>query len=188
MCQYWDNYYRTRSHLDPSPFAISVEHLVGDRVLDLGCGDGRDCMFFADNRAVIAVDQSFWALLSFRHPHIQRVQLDIVQDIMEVCYLVSCVDTVYTRFFLHAIAYSNQHLVIDELFSCLAIGQQILLECRSSQGEVPDDTHPRWLVESDMLRFYLNRHNIEHEMVERCGLATVKNEDPVMIRVIGCKK
>jgi tellurite methyltransferase len=39
----------------PSDFALEVARLVrpGDYVLDLGCGEGRDCVFFAGRGAVV---------------------------------------------------------------------------------------------------------------------------------------
>ena len=48
---YWNQYYQNRiCSTDPSPFARYVATLVdpGKTLVDLGCGNGRDALFFAD--------------------------------------------------------------------------------------------------------------------------------------------
>src|SRR5215213_6367505 len=61
---YWDEYYAARSTMVrrlPSQFAVFVAgELEGrHRIIELGCGNGRDSMFFASHgHEVVAVDAS----------------------------------------------------------------------------------------------------------------------------------
>ena len=59
---YWDQYYRNQiCSTQPSPFAQYVATLVepGKTLIDLGCGNGRDSLFFAkQGMQVVAIDLS----------------------------------------------------------------------------------------------------------------------------------
>ena len=60
--KYWDNYYQSNSEpFNPSSFAYEVLKSVKNEnsLIDIGCGNGRDSIFFADHKLnVLGVDQS----------------------------------------------------------------------------------------------------------------------------------
>ena len=59
---YWNKYYSKKLGVqEPSSFAVYALKMMsdGDSILELGCGNGRDSFFFADNGIqVFALDQS----------------------------------------------------------------------------------------------------------------------------------
>jgi cyclopropane fatty-acyl-phospholipid synthase-like methyltransferase len=64
---YWDAYYATegRGSIIPSQFAafVASEYLAGHQVVEFGCGNGRDALFFAGlGSKVLGVDGSASAI------------------------------------------------------------------------------------------------------------------------------
>jgi len=51
--KYWTNYYKNHKHaFEPSLFSKSIIQFLneGDSLIDLGCGNGRDTIYFADKK------------------------------------------------------------------------------------------------------------------------------------------
>ena len=67
---YWNTYYNKKLELDyPSNFARDIVKNLkkGSVLIDLGCGNGRDSLFFAENGLnVIAIDMSEAAITKLR--------------------------------------------------------------------------------------------------------------------------
>ena len=114
--EYWDDYYAARAtpvRKLPSQFAAFVAGELDrpHRVIELGCGDGRDAMFFASyGHEVIGVDASHTAVEACRllaETLGERASF-IVADIEEAG-LADRIRgdggprVVYARFFVHAI-------------------------------------------------------------------------------------
>ena len=201
---YWNTYYINHPDNPPSAFAQTVVKRIGSRVLDLGCGNGRDSLLFAQSSKVVAVDNATQALLSLQIARnafnsmfdtdylglpldIQTVHIDIITQKHILEPIVQHVSSIYTRFLLHTIPHEHQGALLDLLFNNMRKGAYIFIECRSDNGVSPDDTHARWLVSKDMVKHYLKKYQIEYMLCEECGLAPTDNEDPLIIRIIGMK-
>ena len=65
--EYWNTFYSLRKGVNlPSEFAKSLVGKFihrGDRILELGCGNGRDTIFFASKECpIVGIDQSAVAI------------------------------------------------------------------------------------------------------------------------------
>lgn len=192
MNNYWDQYYSDHMIQKASDFGLYVHKQIehGTTILDLGCGDGRDSKYFMDKARVIAIDQSKVALqaLAQRFVSIVVLPIDVCENTWVLPPIVKMVDVIYSRFFLHAINYRMQHKILDTLLWSMIPGQTLYLECRSSEGVLPDNTHLRWPVVCDTILFYLQRHGLEYDLREAYGLAKTDKEDPLIIRLEAWKK
>ena len=61
--EYWDNFYKKFSVTEPSPFAEWLMSFMedkiekGDTIFELGCGNGRDAIYFCNmGFSILAVD------------------------------------------------------------------------------------------------------------------------------------
>ena len=160
--------------MEPSNFAKSL-NLQGKNILDMGCGNGRDSMFFARNNAVMGLDLFIEEIQDYRNPTWFRSN---IEDFIRLN--TDEFDTLYARFLFHAIDAELQHNILKWAFKNV---KDVYIECRSSKGKQPDDTHDRRLINS---RWLLREciwigYNIRY-FEENTGFAKYKEEDPVIIR------
>jgi tellurite methyltransferase len=150
---YWDEFYRNHHLGDtPSPFAVFViNNFFGYKsVIDFGCGNGRDSIFFAKNNyRVVGIDYSQEAIvgckslstnLGFDNTTIfERID---VKDQMKVENLlekeVKCLKPTifYGRFFLHAIDSMREQVFMEMIQSYLRNSDILCLEFRTTLDEL----------------------------------------------------
>lgn len=129
---YWDQkWQRTAKEFKPNPFAMEAVRrispsgdLKGLALLDLGCGDGKDSLFFAEHGAdVVAVDISEKALQSIkeRNPNIAAKQ----QNLQQLNLPHQTFDVIYAHLSLHYFTDVKTAEIIDTLR--LALKSQGLL-------------------------------------------------------------
>ena len=206
--EYWDQYY-SRQHpsiIGSTTFARFCAELMapGSAVFELGCGNGRDALFFAElGHRVTACDRSSVAIRNlkaaldereFAHPPTLVVgEMGALPPAREL-------DVVYSRFTLHAVSKREASHALGWAFANLRPGGRLFAEARSVRGslygkgeEVARDT---FLFNSHTRRF-LRRDELVDELtglgfaidecIEAAGLAVHKDDDPVVIRVIARK-
>lgn len=167
---YWKKFY-SRSHtLNPSPFVEWAGSIKGLRVIDFGCGNGRDTYHLLRNNDVIGVD-----------PCAPEGPLFVRSTIEEFLETKPFAEVAYCRFLFHACEKSTQDAILDwAKFN----GAKLYAEFRSDK-DTPPPGHDRRLINgSEFLKDLLERgfHIVFYE--ERIGLAKFENEDPMIIRVI----
>ena len=210
---YWNAFYAGR-HPDlenPSSFARLALTRVepGSLMFELGCGNGRDALFFAGQGVrMVACDRSTTAIETlsarsdlgkFRHPprflHADFAELARVYDTSH-----EPLDAVYSRFTLHAIPVEIQHAALSWSAVHLRAGGLLLVEVRSvagslyGQGEQVErdafihDGHYRRFLRQGELRLELEGLGLEIvEATESAGVAVYKDDDPVVIRLTARK-
>ena len=193
--EYWDSFYssKTASQLDaPSQFAVFVNGEIDARVpiVDIGCGTGRDALFFASRgKEVLGVDGSGQAVelctskaVALGYGHAQFLHADINAPDTEERLLgqLSGHAALYARFFVHAITDSAE----DRLFTLAkqVIGDSVLaVEFRTAR-----DSHQAKVTPTHFRRFvnpfdFINRaasHDLMVEyFVEGFGFAKFKDDD-----------
>jgi SAM-dependent methyltransferase len=206
---YWDQFY-AKPHpelQDPSPFArFCLAHTAGDSVLvELGCGNGRDALFFARNGlTVTAYDQSTTAIERLRGvasssdvwvvaPRfiVKRFE-DLVDD--------GRCDVVYSRFTLHTVDAPVASQTLRWAFRNLRPAGQIFIEARTvkddlyARGEPAGrdafihDGHYRRFIRTEELSAELEDIGfVVDELVEADGLATFGADDPVVVRAVASR-
>lgn len=201
---FWECYYK--QHLaprDPSTFAkfYGEQCKVGEKLLELGCGNGRDCIYFASlGLDVTAVEQAAEAVKEIMEKQIPQLKVTaddfVTSDVMSA----ATYQHVYSRFTIHAIVEAEEDLLLKSIYNTLIPGGKLAVEVRSTkdplygQGEeiAPDtyvcDGHARRFIHAERflnklkaLGFTIDFH------VEQAGLAIYKDSDPVVLRVVAKK-
>lgn len=199
---HWSEYYSSgAAPAKPSPFAEFVQSSLDSpvKLLEVGCGNGRDASFFAGQGHVVsALDPSASAIdacrVADRNGEINYLQ-GTLPEVVNV--LPNDFDVVYSRFAIHAMTLPEEERLLASLSSVLAPGARVFIECRSindpmaAQGEVVSQTerisgHYRRFIVKDELEARLRSNGFKiNAIVESSGLAVFGSEDPVVIRVEG---
>ena len=201
---YWDKYYATsttRRRPLPSQFAAFVAgELTGpSRVIELGCGAGRDAIFFAANgHQVIGVDASEQAVARCR---VLAGDLDedarFIAAAIDDAQLPGTLGTspdpvvVYARFFVHAITDEEEVHFLDLAASVTNPGDLLAVEYRTvrdSSGSKVTGRHYRRFVRPSLFQNRALARGFEVTYsVEGFGFAKYKSDDAYVARTIFVK-
>ena len=194
--QYWDSYYSgNRTDIsEPSGFAkFTMEQVqangspVGRKLIDLGCGNGRDSMYFCKSGLMVtAVDSSISAIKSIdeRQMPIFAVCNDFVNT-----RALACVDYdyCYARWSIHAITQVQQNELIPNIYHGLKDGGLLFIEVRTvndvkyGQGE-PLGEH-EYFFDAHYRRFIVASELIDQ--LEDEGFTIVNSEESDTFSVVG---
>ncbi len=146
---YWDAFYATgrmpplpSSMFSPSPFARELIANVFNpyakplRIIELGCGNGRDANYFAANgHAVVAIDRSRVAIDQaklYAPVAVRYVRMD-VGDLDAMDPFPPPVDVVYARWLFHAVSPMTQTRILQWAKATLGDGGVIAIEARTTE-------------------------------------------------------
>lgn len=158
---YWKNIYSKQSEGErPSLFAqyiVETYQIEGKSLIELGCGNGRDAIFFANANAgqVTAIDQcdNIIELLNRRFQQVGNLQfkcLDFTNLDDTEKY-----DIVYSRFTLHSISKTQEEKVLRWAYRNLNENGILCIEVRGQKNEIYKVGLP---VEGEPDAFILNDH------------------------------
>jgi len=202
---YWSHFYATSRNLGPSAFAEWVDALglSFGAVVDLGCGDGRDTIFWAAQERcsgrVLGIDQSATAIERGK----ARADASgtgeaqfLTLDIGEADWSSSAREMLwrsestlfYMRFLLHAIPAWAQDTLLKGVRALCSEGDYVAMEFRTTN----DSTLPKTFPEH--FRRYQASSVVVEEMrelgfnlvksVEGFGLSPFQGEDPHLCRLV----
>jgi SAM-dependent methyltransferase len=205
--QYWNSFYNSeaaRRLAIPSQFAAFVagELQGGEFITELGCGTGRDALFFSSiGYPVIAFDASDQAIAhctqaaarrgvnarfecaSVGSPHLHQL-------LQEALSTASTTDVfIYTRFFLHAITEELEDKLLD-LVGHLAVNRRMRFaaEFRTHRDTaLPKTTsshYRRFIDPTDLLSKVGRRGFTVDYFVEGFGYAKYKDDDAHVARLV----
>lgn len=206
--EYWSEYYST--HQKPTDASTFAEFVIdkmeeGKTLVELGCGNGRDSVFFSKNGIkVVAVDQVDDEI-AFLNENYANENLCFVCD--DFTNLVESTDEkikntnfdyIYSRFTFHSIKLEQENRTLDWISNNLK-GGLFFLEVRSlndpmfKQGKALSDTenfttHYRRYM--DLNQFIAKLENLGFEIlfkIEDKDLAPYKDDNPYVIRIIAKK-
>lgn len=203
--EYWNHFYENNLDIEyPSLFAQNIVNMLvkGRNLLELGCGNGRDSFFFAENGInVTAIDASDRV--------IDRLQkINALGNLCFVCddfvcspaIFVGQFDYCYSRFSLHAINEDQEDEVIRNVYQVLKIRGQFFIEVRSVNDEIyglgdkiAENTymyqgHFRRFIVKDKLEKKLRRVGFRITYSEeKTGFAPLGESNPPIIRIIVTK-
>jgi SAM-dependent methyltransferase len=202
--KYWDAFYsqqRQRVPKGPSPFARWVQERHGSTrpLVDVGCGTGRDALWFASRgRHVTGLDYNLGVLRRAGNRAARR-ELDTE------FHLVNLYDTraaltwgailahrdepcdVYARFTLHALTEPGQHNLMRLASMALRRGGRLYLEFRTPQDAVLPHVfaHKRHYLSAEEAReLVVQAGGRVLDVVTGQGLAPYEDEDPVVCRMV----
>lgn len=138
---YWNKYYAERvatseSRVKPSLFADAMLHKYmekGRHLVELGCGNGRDSLYFAKNGLnVTGIDASKVAIDELRQKNSLDNCVFICDDFVsaESIYQIQY-DYCYSRFTLHAINEQQETQILKKAYEMLKEGGYLFIEARS---------------------------------------------------------
>ena len=195
---YWDAVYHTSAvPLIPSQFAaFCLNEFKAEEVsvLELGCGNGRDTIFFArHNLDVTAVDASDEGIKN--NPSVkEKLNLNFIQaDLSGSCDHVfnRNFNIVYSRFFFHSIDYDTEQNIFQKLERYAQPETRCFFEFRTEKDEGIKKVAPKHF------RRFVNAENFCNNLssagfridykIEGFGYAKYQDEDAHVCRVVASK-
>jgi tellurite methyltransferase len=205
--EYWENFYKMRNEdLKPSLFAKYVRKnfaVEGNSLIELGCGNGRDAIFFAgEGLNVYAVDQceneikfltSEYEL--FRNLVFRAADFSNLKD-------GNLVDIIYSRFTLHAISKEQESRTLAWAYKNLNKNGYFCIEVRGQKnelyklGEKVKNENDTYLYNNHCRRFLnfetlcISIKQLGFSIIvaaEEKGFAPFAGEDETYIRIIAEK-
>jgi SAM-dependent methyltransferase len=198
---YWEEYYSARSapvRRLPSQFATFVAGELDrpHRVIELGCGDGRDALFFASyGHEVVGVDASHAAIeVCRRAASALGEAAQFVVSRIEEPDLAARVRgaggprVVYARFFLHAITEPEEETLLDLASAIAGAGDLLAVEYRtvrdSSGAKVTAKHYRRFVLPASFEARALARGFDVVYAVEGFGFAKYRQDDAYVARTL----
>lgn len=205
---YWNQYYNSgKAPIEASNFAEYVlkNYLKPScRLLELGCGNGRDSLYFGANGIqVIGIDSSEQVISQLKNSSEENV-LFVCDDFTKTNVLYQQqFDYCYSRFTLHAISLRQEEYVLRNVWDSLKKGENsgfFFIEVRSvnddiyGKGEkVAEDSY----IFDGHFRRFIRREELEERLrgngfeivtsEEKKGFAVYKTQDPLVIRIVAKK-
>lgn len=204
--RYWTKYYKIhRENSIPSDFAQYCTDKYfraskGLKLLELGCGNGRDSIYFAKKGLnILGLD-----IVKEEINYLNRKYSN--KKLVFKCYDFTTFkkknyyDYIYSRFTIHTISEEQELLTLKNSYENLKENGILLIEARSikdemfkkskkiSETEGETDHYRRFLVYEKFIDKIRNQGFDIIESTEAQGLAVYKNENPFIIRVIAIKK
>lgn len=203
--QYWDNYYKISPPvMEPSSFAVEMknEHIKQGTLLELGCGNGRDCIYFSkEGLQVTAIDSSEFTIDNLKVTHPQSGVNFIADDFVNSKVLTEVqYDYIYSRFTVHSISEQQQDVLFKNIYNSLKTNGLFMIEVRSVLDElfgkgIPVERnayifndHYRRFIELKELTCSLTTLGFTIIFSQQSkDLAIYKSENPIVIRLIAKK-
>jgi len=191
--EYWDNFYQKNdAPNEPSGFAKdSIAEFPSDsRILELGCGNGRDSLFFAQNGfKVFACDQSDQSIAKLKSQHPLNPTF-FVEDIINFGKKLHDINIIYCRFVLHAISEDDLDKLLTWVYDFLPEEGLFISESRSDKSSLEETgkhfkPHFRRLLnKNDISDNLVDKGFLIKSLVEADNLANYKDENPFVIRLV----
>ena len=204
---YWEKYYNRKKKIDigfndPSGFGTFILDYLGksySRIIELGCGNGRDSIYFAENeKTVLAIDQCKNTI-----SELKKINKNLSADTADFTNMPLDngfkPDAIYSRFTMHSIDEAGEDRTIDWASKLLKPGGLFLLEARTvldplcgigenKGGNVWFTDHYRRFVVADEIaeKFVKKGFEVQYK-IEQNNLSVYKDDNPVVLRLIVSK-
>ncbi len=179
---YWSSFYSSNHTLDASNFCLFVLDFFKEhkclKVLDAGCGNGRDSYALSQYYMVTGLDTSTYTPESNESCSFETGDFCTNDK--------SIYDLIYSRFTLHSISDEQQEQFLS---SITKKGTFLAIECRSDKDintvrEHGDDHYRNFVSYQRMIRLFDELGFDVLFAEEARGFAPYKSEDPVCVRFI----
>ena len=201
---YWNQYYTDIKDglAEPSQFAkdIAPQLEKGRHLLELGCGNGRDSLFFLkQGLRVTALDASDIAVDYLNKMTASNDAALFVCDNFVKCQSLYQMkyDYIYSRFTLHAISEEQEDELLANVRNALSNEGKLFIEARTTKDEIYGkgrqvgqnafiyDNHFRRFIDVEKFQSKLEIMRFQIESIEeKQGFSKTENSDPVLMRCI----
>jgi tellurite methyltransferase len=205
--EYWENYYAGQGPTgQPSDFARYIVEKYGGEcghVFDIGCGNGRDSMFFSSQSVSCTGIEQCGVAISTNESKKNELELNVSfqQGDFSTCDYSSLANgeySIYSRFTLHAINYEEEAELFLHLNNAANL-KYLFIEARSISDGIYGDgekvglheyvtTHYRRFIDPQTLKTQLGEYFDIVSFEEGQGFAKTEAEDPCLIRVIAKRR
>ena len=205
--KFWNNFYKNNLAVSrPSSFAIFILKFLkknNSKIIDIGCGNGRDLFFFKKNKIdFIGIDLSKNAIQLIKKKLENKQDKNKVfnNDFVRFDYKknIRTKFSIYSRFTWHTINQKNEDIFLKKI-SNLPNLTYLFIETRSikddlcgvgkkiGKNEFVTDHYRRFIDKKDLIKKLQKNFKIIYSK-ESKGFSKFKKEDPCLIRIIAIKK
>lgn len=202
---YWNDFYQNKFSIsEPTAFARTILPYLepGKRLVDVGCGNGRDSLFFYRNGLrVLGIDASDVAIRQLQKETKEGWLEFLCGDFTYLPDERETYDYCYSRFTLHAISQEQSGRLLTHAAQLLKSGGTIWIEARSVNDELYGkgvplgkneffyNDHYRRFIEKEALKKELEQFGFSVVYIEESrDFAPFQNERPAIIRAVGVKR
>lgn len=202
---YWNDFYKNKFFVsEPTAFAQTILPYLepGKKLIDIGCGNGRDSLFFYQNGLnVLGIDASDVAISQLQREAKAGKLSFLCGDFTCLPNETEVYDYCYSRFTLHAISQEQSDRLLTHAVQILKSGGMIWIEARSvnddlygrgvplGENEFFYDDHYRRFIDKDALKRDLENFGFSVVYIEESReFAPFQNERPAIIRAVGIKR
>lgn len=205
--KFWDKFYKNNNKNNRSSFAnfIKKKYLIKKKgkLLDIGCGDGRDSFFFSNqdlkvygiDKSKIATQNNQNVVKKYKFMNLFFFSLDILS---KKIFKLGKFDFIYSRFFLHTINERTQrkiflnilNKIIKEKTLCFFEFRTIKddlykVGIKKSKYERITDHYRRFIdVNNFLQKNYIKKKFKVLYLVEKKNLSIYKRDNPVVCRLV----
>ena len=203
--EYWKSFYENFSEDKPSLFAIFCSDHFNEKskILELGCGNGRDAIYFIENgHKVLGIDQSISAIEYIYKKLDSFSDSKFIEGDFTNLNYIETFDVVYSRFTLHSVNQDEQNSVLKNAWNQLVKNGLLCIEVRGKLNDLYGkgvkvideedayiyDGHYRRFLDFDLLKMNLIGLGfiIDYSEEER-NFAPLGSENEFFIRVLARK-
>jgi len=198
---YWNEYYKKYSKPGlQSPFANFVKPFLQDKtsMVELGCGNGRDALFFSQNSKInyLAIDQCQNEVDFLNNLKENRLNLTFEANDFTNLLMDKKFNYIYSRFTLHSVDREGEINVLNWASNHLLANGMFFIEVRSTEDEFYgqgkkvgvhefiSDHYRRFVVMQEMIDNGVKAGLKLIYSIQDKDLAPYKEENPEVIRLI----
>ena len=203
--QYWNQFYESGTLTnEPSFFAKEMleRYITLGTLLELGCGNGRDSLFFAKNHIdVTAIDESKTVISRLKKEHEKSGVRFISGDFVTAPELrLGSYDYIYSRFTMHSITKKQEDLLLKNVYDAMKNDGMFFIEARTIYDELYGKgeslEHNAFLYNGHYRRFLVLEELLDSlqtvgfqiiDSKQEKGFAPFQEEDPVVLRIVAKK-
>ena len=201
---YWNKFYKEVDCLEkPSKFSNFIGKFLkkyNGTIIDVGCGNGRDLLYFKKNKfKVIGIDMSKKAIEICKKKISKKNHRNLfVKNFIKFNYKkIKKNISIYSRFTLHTISLKDEEIFFKKLEKIKNL-DFLFIETRSikdnlfgkgkklGKNEYVTDHYRRFINKLDLVNRLKKKFKILY-IKESTGHSKFKNEDPCLIRIIAQK-
>lgn len=204
---YWNNYYNSNVASESETlFAREVIKYIkpGLNLLDVGCGNGRDSLFFIKKGGVnvTGVDLSNAAIEELQRKAVDYPNSAFICDDFSLSNVIykEQFDYIYSRFSLHAINKFQEKYFLKKTYESLKENGLLFIEARSINDNLcglGEKVGVNEYIYNDHYRRFIEKEELVHQLidlgyriiysVEGIDMAPFGNENPSVVRVVAEK-